>query len=88
MYPTLLFGETPTLSTVPVTMTYLLAANPVTTVIAKVLFLSLIIVMIVVPVRASRHDRVRGPQRAVFLYLISCGAYYFALRFVLPRLSV
>ncbi len=51
----------------------------------KLLFLSMIILTIVIPTRMSKGNK--GPQRAVFVYLIACFGYYIALRFVIPRLA-
>lgn len=67
-------------------MPSLLAASAFRDLFGQFLFLSMIITSIVVPVRASRHDRKSGPKRAVRVYLIACVGYYFALRFVLPRI--
>lgn len=53
----------------------------------NLLFLSLIIVMIVVPTRMAGHPDTRGPQRTVSFYLGFCAVYYLLLRFVVPRLA-
>jgi hypothetical protein len=50
----------------------------------KLLFLSMIISTIVIPTRMSKSKA--GPQKAVYVYLIACFGYYFALRFIIPRL--
>ena len=51
----------------------------------NVLFLSLIMVMIVVPTRLAGRRDTRGPQRTVFLYLVYCVVYYGLLRVVIPK---
>jgi hypothetical protein len=53
----------------------------------NVLFLSLIIVMIVVPARMAGRPESKGPQRTVFFYLGYCVFYYFLLRFVVVRVA-
>ena len=54
---------------------------------AKIAYLSMIIVIIVLPVRMSRRSTERGPRRAVSLYVIACLGYYFGLAYVIPRLG-
>jgi hypothetical protein len=50
----------------------------------KILFLSMILAMIIIPTRMSKNSR--GPQRSVYLYMVACCGYYVALRFVIPRI--
>ena len=54
---------------------------------AKIAYLSMIIAIIVIPVRMSRRSTERGPRRAVSLYVIACVGYYFGLAYVIPRLG-
>lgn len=51
----------------------------------KILFLSMILSMIIIPTRMSKSSR--GPQRSVYLYMLACCGYYLALRFVIPRIA-
>ncbi len=51
----------------------------------KILFLSMILSIVIIPTRLSRSSR--GPQRSVYLYMVACVAYYLALRFVIPRIA-
>ncbi len=53
----------------------------------KLLFLSLMIAIIVLPTRLSKGDVRKGPRRVVSLYLFACVAYYATLRFVIPRVA-
>jgi hypothetical protein len=53
---------------------------------SKLLLLSFIIGMVVIPTRLSKGTR--GPQHAVFLYLVLAAGYYFILRFVIARVGV
>lgn len=53
----------------------------------NILFLSLIMVIIVVPTRLAGHSKAKGPQRTVFFYLTYCFVYYFLLRFVIGRVA-
>ena len=50
----------------------------------KILFLSMILAIIIIPTRLSRNSR--GPQRAVYIYMVFCACYYVGLRFILPRI--
>ncbi len=54
---------------------------------AKIAYLSMIIAIIVIPVRMSRRSTEGGPRRAVSLYVIACVGYYFGLAYVIPRLG-
>ena len=51
----------------------------------KILFLSMILSMIIIPTRLSKSSR--GPQRSVYLYMVACCGYYLALRFIIPRIA-
>ena len=62
-----------------------LGALPFRGPLSKLLFLSMVLSIIVIPTRLSKGDMRRGPRRAVFSYLIACVGYYIALRFVIPR---
>lgn len=53
--------------------------------ISKVLLLSLMISIIVIPTRLSKGEVRGGPRRIMSYYLFVCVAYYGALRFVVPR---
>lgn len=52
---------------------------------SQLLYLSFIIGLIVLPTRLSKGTR--GPQTAVFFYLVMCAGYYFMLRFVIARVG-
>ena len=54
---------------------------------AKITYLSMIIAIIVLPVRLSRRSTERGPRRAVSLYVLACVGYYFGLAYVIPKLG-
>jgi hypothetical protein len=62
-----------------------IAAIPFRDPIGKLLFLSMMISIVVIPTRLSKGDMRRGPRRAVFVYLIACVTYYGLLRVVIPR---
>jgi hypothetical protein len=51
----------------------------------NMLFLSLIMVMIVVPTRLAGRADSKGPQRTVSMYLLYCVVYYVLLRAVIPK---
>ncbi len=51
----------------------------------KILFLSMILAMVIIPTRMSKSSR--GPQRSVYLYMVACCGYYVALRFIIPRIA-
>jgi hypothetical protein len=50
----------------------------------KILYLSMILSIIIIPTRLSKSSR--GPQRPVYLYMVACCGYYVALRFIIPRI--
>lgn len=52
---------------------------------SKLAYLSMMIAMVVIPVRMSRGSS-RSPSRAVSVYVLACLGYYFGLFFVIPRL--
>ena len=53
---------------------------------AKIAYLSMIIAIIVIPVRMSRRT-IERPRRAVSVYVVACVGYYFGLAYVIPRLG-
>lgn len=64
---------------------FMLGALPFRGPLSKLLFLSMVLAIIVIPTRLSKGDMRRGPRRAVFAYLIACIGYYLVLRFIIPR---
>jgi hypothetical protein len=62
-----------------------IAAIPFRDPIGKLLFLSMMISIVVIPTRLSKGDMRKGPRRAVFVYLIASVTYYGLLRLVIPR---
>ena len=54
---------------------------------SKLAYLSMIIAIVVIPVRMSRRPQENGPRRAVSIYAFACFCYYFALFFVVQRLE-
>lgn len=55
--------------------------------VSKIVYLSMVVAIVVVPTRLSKGDTTRGPKRPVTIFISGCFLYYVFLRFVVARLA-